>query len=228
MSTAAAEILHRHVLAGHCLDHVRTSDEHLRGLVDHDHEVSESWRVDMAASSRSHDQRNLRNDTRRVGIAAKDFTVKAKRDHSFLDAGAAAFVEADDGTAGLERKVNDLDDLLAIYLTQAAAEDCHVLAEDAYRPSVDGAETGDNAVAVGSPLLHTEGRRAMPSEFVQLGEGVGIEQELDTLASCPFSFRVLFLDCFRRSRMNRLLHAALQVSQLAARRVDVGRRNRAI
>src|SRR4030095_9331658 len=184
MSTAPAEVLHRHVLARDCLDHVGTSDGHLRGLVDHDHEVGESWRVDMTASSRSHDQRNLWNDTRRVGISAEDFPVKAKRDHSFWDSGAAAFVEADDGTAGLERKVNDLDDLLAIYLPEAAAEDGHVLAEDAHRPAFDRAEPGDNAVAVGSPLVHAEGRGAMPGELVQLGEGVGIEQQLDTLPSC--------------------------------------------
>src|SRR6188472_3409374 len=120
----------------------------------------------MTAGSCPHDQRYLRNDTRGVGIAAKDLTVEAERDDSFLDTGAASFIEADDGTAGFERKVNDFDDLLAIYLTQAATEDSPVLAEDAHRPSVDGAETGDNAVPVVSPLLHAERGRAMPSEFI--------------------------------------------------------------
>jgi hypothetical protein len=68
----------------------------------------------------------------------------------------------------------------------------------------------------------------MPGELVQLGEGVGIEQQLDTLASRLLTSRELLLDCFHRTRMNRLLHAAVQVSQLSAGRVDVRRRSRAI
>src|SRR5215217_7812026 len=166
VGASAAQILHRYIFACHCLDHVRTSDEHLRGLIDHDHEVGKCWGVDVATSSRSHDQRNLRNDTRRVRIAAEDFTVKAEGDHSFLDPGTAALVETDDRTACFEGKVNDLDDFLAIYLTEAAPEDSYILAEHTNRSSLDGAAASDNTIAVGSPLLHAERCRAMPSELI--------------------------------------------------------------
>src|SRR5829696_5889539 len=153
---SAAELFHRYVLAGHSLDHIRTGDEHLRGLVDHDHEVSESRRVDMAPSSRTHDQRDLRYHTRGMGVPAEDFTVKAERDNTLLDTGTASLVETDDRTTCLQREVNDLDYLLAVHLAQAAAENGHVLAEHADRSSVDRAEAGDDTIAVGSAFLHTE------------------------------------------------------------------------
>src|SRR4030095_9455888 len=133
-------------------------------LIGQDHEVGEGWGINVTASSRSHDQRNLRNDTRGMGVAAEDFPVSTQGHDSFLNAPPAALIEADDRAAGLQCEVDDLDDFLAIYLTQAAAEDGYVLAEHANRPAVDRAEASDDAVTIGSPLLHVERGRAMPSE----------------------------------------------------------------
>jgi hypothetical protein len=53
------------------------------------------------------------------------------------------------GTAVLQREVHHLHDLLAVYLTQGAAEDGEVLREDGHRAALDGAVAGDDAVAVG-------------------------------------------------------------------------------
>ena len=47
----AAEVLERDVLAGDGLDDVRAGDEHVRGLVDHQREVGERRRVDVAAGA---------------------------------------------------------------------------------------------------------------------------------------------------------------------------------
>src|SRR6516165_3707091 len=61
----------------------------------------------------------------------------------------ATVVDADDRAAGLHRVVHHLDDLLAVDLAEAAAEDGEVLAEHGDRPAVHRAGAGDHAVAVG-------------------------------------------------------------------------------
>ncbi len=142
-----AEVFHRDVLAGDGLDHVGAGDEHLAGLVDHDDEVGQCGGVDVAAGRCAHDQRDLRDDARGADVAVEDLAVEAERDDALLDAGAGALVDADQRAAGLDREVHHLDDLLAVDLTEAAAEDGDVLAEDADLAAVDGAVTGDDTVA---------------------------------------------------------------------------------
>ena len=68
----------------------------------------------------------------------------------------------------------------------------------------------------------------MPGKLIQFGERAGVKQELDTLPRCLLAFRVLLLDCRRRSRVDRLLHAKVQVSQLSGGAVNIRRRNRTI
>ena len=191
-------------------------------------EVGESGRVDVPAGRRAHDQRNLRNDPGGVGVAAEDLAIEAERDHTFLDASAASLVETDQRAAGLERKVDDLDDLLAIDLAQAAPEYRHVLAEHTHRPALDRAEPGDNPVSVGSPLLHPERCRTMPGELVQLGERVRVEEQLDALPGRLLALGVLLLNGGSRPGMHRLLHPAVQISEFSGSGVDVRRWNRAI
>ena len=123
----AAELLHADVLAGDGLDHVGAGDEHLAGLVDHDHEVGERGGVHRAAGCRAHDDRDLRDDAGGLGVAAEDLAVLAERDDALLDARAAGVEHADDRHAGLDGVVHDLDDLLAGDLAERAAEDGEVL-----------------------------------------------------------------------------------------------------
>ena len=143
----AAQLLHRDVLAGDGLDHVGAGDEHLAGLVDHDDEVGQRGGVDVPARGGAHDQRDLRDDARREDVVVEDLAVQAERDDALLDARAGAVVDADQRAAGLDREFLDLHDLLAVHLAEAAAEHRDVLAEDAHVAAVDGAVTGDHAVA---------------------------------------------------------------------------------
>ena len=83
-------------------------------------------------------------------VALEDLAVEAEGDHALLDARAAALVDADDRAAVRHREVEDLDDLLAVHLAEAAAEDGDVLGEDRDRPAVDRAVAGDDAVAEGA------------------------------------------------------------------------------
>ncbi len=55
--------------------HGWTGDEHVRGLVDHDHEVGDCRAVDHAARTRPHDDADLRNDPARPDISEEDFSI---------------------------------------------------------------------------------------------------------------------------------------------------------
>ena len=78
-------------------------------------------------------------------------------DSAVLDAGAGAFVEPDEGAAGVDSELLDFDHLFAVDLAQGATEHGAVLAEDADFAAVDGAPTRDDAVASGALGKHAEG-----------------------------------------------------------------------
>ena len=54
-------------------------------------------------------------------VAVEDLAVERQRHDALLDAGAGAVVDADERAAGLDGQVHDLDDLLAVYLAEAAS-----------------------------------------------------------------------------------------------------------
>ena len=217
----AAEVLERDLLAGHRLHHVRAGDEHLRGLVDHHHEVGQRGRVHVAARVRPHNQRDLRDHPGGVRVAPEDLAVEAQRHDAFLDPRAAALVDADDRPAGLDRQVHHLDDLLAVHLAERPAEHRHVLAEHRDRPAVDGAVPGHHAVAVGPVVLLPEVRRPVPRVLVQLDERTGIEQQVDPLARGHLPLGMLLVHRARRTGVHRLVIAPVEVSEFAGGGVDV-------
>ena len=78
MRERAAEFLEADVLAGDGLDDVRTGDEHVRRLVDHDDEVGDRRGVDGAARARPEHQGHLRDDARGDRVAVEDLGVEAE------------------------------------------------------------------------------------------------------------------------------------------------------
>ena len=200
MRVGAAEILERHVLAGHGLDHVGPGDEHVAGALDHEGEVGDRGGVDRAARARAHDQRDLRDDARGHHVAVEDLGEEAKRHHALLYACAPAVVDPDDRAAGLQRVVHDLDDLLAVDLAQRAAEHREVLAEHAHRAPVHGAVPGDHAVPVGPGGRDAEVGGAVPGQLVELGERAGIQQHVDPLPRGPLAPLVLLGHRLLRTR----------------------------
>ena len=217
----AAQLLHRDVLTGDGLDHVRPGDEHLAGLVDHHDEVGQRGGVDMPARGRAHDQRDLRDDARGEDVAVEDLAVQAQRDHALLDARARTVVDADQRAAGLDREILNLDDLLAVDLAEAAAEHGDVLAEDAHVAAVDGAVTGHHAVAERAFLLQAEVGAAVPGQRVQLDERTLVQQRVDALARGQLALGVHLLDRRLTDRVLGLLFAPAQIGELARGGVDV-------
>jgi hypothetical protein len=156
-----------------------------------------------------------------VHVAPEDLPVEAEGDHTLLDARAAALVDADHRAAVAHGQVEDLGDLLAVDLAEAAAEDGDVLGEDADRAAVDRPVPGDDAVAEGAPGLHAEGGGAVAGELVELGERAGVQQRLDALAGGHLAGGVLLLHRPLGPGVDGLLDPALEVRQLAGGRVDV-------
>jgi hypothetical protein len=115
-------------------------------------------------------------------VAQEDIGIAGQRDHTLLDPGAAGIVEPDDRRPCLHREVHDLADLPRVRLGQRAAEHGEVLGEDEDRPAVDAPRAGDDAVAGRALAGHVEVRALVDDELVDLGEGSGVEQDVQTLA----------------------------------------------
>jgi len=96
--------------------------------------------------------------------------------------------------ADFQGVVHDLADLLGVRLGQRASEDREVLAEDEHHPAVDGAIAGDHPVPRHGLIGHAEVVAAVPLEHVPFLEGIGVEQELDTLSGGELALGVLRVD----------------------------------
>ncbi len=85
----------RYRLMRHRLHHIGAGDEHVGAVLHHEDEVGHRRRIDGAAGAGTHDQRDLRHDARGEHVALEDIGIARQRGDAFLDARAAAVVEAD-------------------------------------------------------------------------------------------------------------------------------------
>ena len=154
-------------------------------------EIGDRRRIDRAAGARAHDGGDLRDHAARQRIAQENIGVAGERQHAFLDARAAGIVQADDGRAGLQRQVHDLDDLLRVGFRERAAEHREILREHVGRAAVDQAIAGDEAVAVDDLFLHAEVVAVMADQLVGFLEGAFVEQQIDAFARGELAFGVL-------------------------------------
>jgi len=148
-------------------------------------------------------------------------------DDAFLDAGATGVVDADDRAPCLHGEVHDLADLLAEDLAETSAENGEVLAEHAHRPAVDGAVSGDDAVAVGALVLDAEVVRAVTGKCIELDERAGVEQRLHPLARGHAALGVPLVDRGGGAGVLGLVDLVPELRELARGRVQVGHVGRA-
>ena len=141
------ELVHRDVLAGHLTDDVGAGDEHVRLILDGDHEVGRHGRVHGTARALAEHDRDLRNVPRRGVLTPRDLRVVRERGDGVLDPGAARVVDPDDRAADLDREIHDGADLLAEALADGPAEHRVVVRVHRYRATVDRAAAGHHAVA---------------------------------------------------------------------------------
>ena len=221
VGVCAAEFLHGDVFTGDRLDDVGSGDEHLAGLVDHDHEIRQRGGVDVAAGRGTHDQRDLRDHAGSQDVVAEDLAVEAQGDDALLDARARAVVDADQRATGLDGELLHFHDLLAVDLAEAAAEYGRVLAEDADVAAVDGAVAGDDAIAQRAVLVETEVRAAVFGQRVEFDERPLVQQRVDALPGGELAPGVHFLHGGLADGVQRLFGPQLQIRQLARGGVDV-------
>ena len=155
----AAELFVRDLFAGDRLHDVGTGDVHVRDALHHEDEVGHRGRVDRATRARPEHDRDLRDHARRLDVAVEDAAVARERHDAFLDARAAAVVEADERRAGRLGEIHHLVDLLGVHLAERAAEDREVLAEHEDLAAVDGAPAGDDTVGERAVVLDPEAVR---------------------------------------------------------------------
>ena len=225
MRRRAAELLERDLLPGHRLHDVGAGDEHVRRALDHEDEVGHRGRVDGAARARAHDERDLRDDARRLDVAPEDLRVAGERDDALLDPRAAGVVDPDHRAAVLDGQVHDLADLLGEDLAERAAEDGEVLGEDEDLAAEDRPVAGDDRVAVRAALHHPEVRLAVADVAVELDERAGVAELLGALAGEEPALLAPRRDGLLAAGVERLLAQLLQPLELARRRlVPLGHR----
>ena len=181
MRRGAAELLERDLLAGDGLHDLGAGDEHVRGLLDHQHEVGHRGRVDGAARAGPHDQADLRDDPGGLDVAPEDLRVPTQGDDALLDARAARVVDPDQRAAVLEREVHDLADLLREGLRERPSEHREVLGEDEDLAAEHGPVPGHHRVAPRPALHHPEVRVAVADVAVELDEAARVEEPLEPL-----------------------------------------------
>jgi len=220
--SAPPQLLHAHVLAGDRLNHVGSGDEHLTGLVDHDHEVGEGGGVHRTARRRAHDDRNLRDHSGGLRIATENLAIFSERHNALLNASAAGIEHPDDRDAGFECEIHDLDDLFAGNLAERAAENCEVLAVDGDLATVNGAGAGNNGVAVGTTLVHAEGVRSVTHELIKFHERAVVEQLLNAFSGGFFALGVLLRDRSLAAGRHRFVVPQTKIGEFPCRREHIG------
>ncbi len=227
VGVGAAEVFHRDVLAGDGLDDVGAGDEHLAGLVDHDDEVGQRGGVDVTAGGGAHDQRDLRDDAGGRTLRWKISPYRpSETTPSWMRAPAPSLMPTS-GRPVLDREVHDLDDLLAVDLTEAATEDGGVLGEDADVAAVDGAVAGDDTVADGAVRRPDRSwccgggpERRVRRTNLRRADAVMRSRAVSLPLACTFSTGGLTDGCLS------LGLTIAQVGELSGGGVDIGRTRR--
>src|SRR5689334_6128120 len=128
------------------LDHVRSGDEHVRRVFDHDVEISDRRTVNGAAGAWPHDATDLRHDTARQRIAKENVGVATETDDAFLNTRATRIVETDDRGANLHREVHHLADLFRVSLGERTTKNREVLRKDKHVAAVNQTVTRHDTI----------------------------------------------------------------------------------
>ncbi len=176
VSAGTTEFFAGDFLVGHGFDYVRAGDKHIAAAFDHDGKIGHRRAVHRATGAGPHDGRELGDDAAGLHVAVENVGVATKRTNAFLDAGAAAIVEADEGCTGLDGHVHHLADLLGVGLREGTAEDGEVLGKDIHQAATDGAVAGHYAISVEELVLHAEVGGSVGNQRANFFKATGVKQ----------------------------------------------------
>jgi len=188
---SASQVFCAHFFTSHRLDDLRPGDEHVAGSLGHKHKIGERGGIDRASGTRTHDDGNLRDDTRRTGVPVKNLPVSRERIHAFLNTRPPRVIDADQWAADLHRQVHHLAYLRSVHLAEASADNRKILGKYAYVSAIDGPVPRHDSFARRIDLVHAELGGPVFDKCIQLHEGSRIEQHLDSLSSGHLAFFVL-------------------------------------
>ncbi|KAF1747562.1 hypothetical protein GCK72_024027 [Caenorhabditis remanei] len=114
VSLGSSELFLSDFFVGDGLDNIRSSDEQVAGVANHESEVSESRRVDGTSGTWSHDHRDLWDNSRSENVLLEDVGISGKRLNSLLNTGTTRVVESDDWSPDEHSLSHDFDDLLGM------------------------------------------------------------------------------------------------------------------
>src|SRR5487761_121894 len=191
MDLRSTERVEGHLLAGRNANHLGSGDEHVANAVNHEGEVGHRRRVHGTAGARAEDQAQLRDEPARLDVAPEDLGVAGERHDTFLDAGPARIVDADDRDPVSHREVHHLDDLLCEDLAEGPSKDRSIVAEKHYVATVDLPHTGHHAISWHALCIHFRTIGAMCGEDVELLERVAVDKSRDPLARGQLALRML-------------------------------------
>ncbi|OPZ72695.1 MAG: hypothetical protein BWY82_01329 [Verrucomicrobia bacterium ADurb.Bin474] len=87
MGSSSCKLRQLRFFSGCSLDHLRTTDEHIRILLGHDQEIHQRRRIGSSTGAGSCDDGDLGNQTGKLNIPEKDLSIAGKRVHAFLNPG---------------------------------------------------------------------------------------------------------------------------------------------
>ena len=108
-----------------------------------------------------------------------------------MDAGSPGVFESDNGSAGVDRQIEDLANLVGDHFAETSAKYREILSEDEDGATIDSAVTRHHSVAERFLVLDAKSGRLMPDELIDLLEGVLVEESLDPLTGGEFARLVL-------------------------------------
>ena len=178
----AADLLHRHHLAGHRLDHFGPGDEHVGVVAGHHDEIHQRRRIGRPARAGTAYDGDLRDDARQQDVHVKDGAVAGERVDALLDARAGRVLERDDRGAELGGLLHQRHDLVRVHLAERAADDGEILAEGRDLSTADIAGAGHDPVGGQRLLLHAEEAAGMLDVGAELLKRGFLKQRVEPVA----------------------------------------------
>src|SRR5262249_31388070 len=137
VSNRATKFLLTNLFMSHSLDHIRSCDEHVGGVLHHHVEISDRWTINSATRARPHDAADLRHDAACESIPQEDVCVTAKTYDSFLNSRAPRIVQTDNRSTHFHREVHHFADFFRVGLGKGTTKDGEILCEDKYLTTIN-------------------------------------------------------------------------------------------
>ena len=178
----------------HRLNHIRPGNEHMTVPPDHKNKIGQSRRITRPPGTRSENSRNLRNHTRRHGIAKKNTRIPGQALHPLLNTRAARIIQSDHRSTVLQSQILHLHDLPSILRTQRTPEHRKIISIHKHEPALDPAIPRHDPVPGNPRPVHSIILTPVHHELVQLIKRSRIQQQVDPLPRRQLTGRMLLTD----------------------------------